>query len=80
VALEIDGQQLGRSCEKLRSVTYNKREEKYITYNRKKAKLTSCIGTAFERTIETMTAVTGRRRGKRKQFLIIVRKKEDAGN
>jgi hypothetical protein len=27
-----------------------------------------------------MTAVTGRRRGKRKQFLIIVRKKEDAGN
>ena len=37
VVLEKDGEdQMDRSCEKWRSVTYSQGGEKYITYNKKK--------------------------------------------
>jgi hypothetical protein len=62
VLLEKDGGQLGRSCERKRSVTYSERREEYHTYS--KQKKANWIGHSWRRNCLLEHVVEGEMEGK----------------
>lgn len=86
MALEKDGDQLARPCEKQQVLhTVNEGEISYIQQKERRLKThnlhrNGLLQHVIEGKVKATTAVTGRRRGNISSYWIIIRKEEDPGN